>query len=94
MAWTIKFRKATLKFLTKQNSETNNRIKTSLNLLLDRLDEGVFPFAEMDIKKLKGSKKGFMRIRTGKVRIIFRTDILSEEIKVYAIDYRGDVYKM
>lgn len=93
MAWAIKFKKETFKFLVKQDFDTQARIKSSLNLLLSRLDEGVFPFNEMDIRKLKGKRKGFMRLRTGKIRIIFKIDISIQEIKVFAIDYRGGIYK-
>ncbi|SPF33081.1 conserved hypothetical protein [Syntrophobacter sp. SbD1] len=34
-----------------------------------------------------------MRIRLGKIRVIFRIDKEEDVLLVYEIDYRGDVYK-
>jgi mRNA interferase RelE/StbE len=92
MAWQIKFKKQTLKVLSKEDKDTQERIKTSLNTFLDYLDRGIFPFNKMDIKRLKGKRKDFMRLRVGKIRIVFKIDTKLQLIKVYAIEYRGDVY--
>jgi len=92
MAWKVEFKKETLRFLARQNTDIQERIRKSLNLFLDYLEKGIFPFREMDIRRLKGKRKGFMRLRVGKMRIILRIDVESRVIKVYAIDYRGDVY--
>lgn len=51
------------------------------------------PFTELKIKKLEGKWKGFFRMRTNGIRIIYRIDRESEEILVYEIDYRGGAYK-
>jgi mRNA interferase RelE/StbE len=56
-------------------------------------EQGVIPFAELDIKKLKGDWDGFFRLRVGKIRIIFTVDSDANELLVYEIDFRGDVYK-
>jgi mRNA interferase RelE/StbE len=93
VAWKISFKKETFKFLSKQDTDTQERIRTSLNSLLDYLERGIFPFNEMDIRKLKGQRKDFLRLRAGKIRIILKADTHDKEIRVYAIDYRGDVYK-
>lgn len=92
MAWKINFRKDTLKFLLTQEMAIQERIRRSLNTFLDYLNKGVFPFNEMDIKKLKGKQKDFMRLRIGKIRVIFKLDTKLQVVKVYTIDYRGDVY--
>ncbi|PSB14486.1 hypothetical protein C7B76_16105 [filamentous cyanobacterium CCP2] len=47
----------------------------------------------MDIKRLKGEWQGFLRMRVGKIRIVFRIDAESDELQVYDIDFRGNIYK-
>lgn len=42
---------------------------------------------------MEGNWKGFMRLRIGKLRVIFRIDKDKDEIYIYEIDSRGDVYK-
>ena len=49
----------------------------------------------IDVKYLKGELKGYLRIRKGDLRIIYR---ISEDenliiVKVVNIDFRGSVYK-
>jgi len=53
----------------------------------------VIPFRELDIKKLSGEWGDFFRMRMGKIRIIFRIDREKDELLVYEVDFRGDVYK-
>ncbi|MEA2067081.1 MAG: type II toxin-antitoxin system RelE/ParE family toxin [Thermotogota bacterium] len=43
--------------------------------------------------KLKGYKLSFRRLRIGDVRVIYFYDIEKEELKIYRIGFRGDVYK-
>jgi len=47
----------------------------------------------IDAKKLKGSWKGYFRIRKGKLRIIFSIDTSYRSLYVERIDFRGDAYK-
>lgn len=56
-------------------------------------NQKVIPFQELDIKKLKGNWQGFIRMRVGKIRVIFTINDGQNELLVYAIDFRGDVYK-
>ena len=51
------------------------------------LEEGIIPFREMNIKKLKGEWRGFYRMRLGKIRVIFRIDIEKDKLIIYEIDY-------
>ncbi len=92
MAWKVEFKKETFRFLTRQDKETQERIRSSLKLLLEYLGKGIFPFREMDIRRLKGKRKGFMRLRIGKVRVILKIDVENKTIRIYTIDYRGNVY--
>ncbi len=48
---------------------------------------------EMDIKKLRGQRKDFLRLRIGDMRILFKIDTANHEVRIYALDYRGSVYK-
>lgn len=93
MAWTIEFKRESLKFISKQEKGIQERVRISLNKLLDSLDNGVLPFGEMDIKQLHGKAKGFMRLRIGKIRIIFKLNTELKILRIHTIDYRGDVYK-
>lgn len=90
----IKFRKNAIKFLEKVDIEDAARIREKINQLLIFVEEqGIIPFTELDIKKMKGDKEGFYRLRIGKIRIVFIVDIDSAEIEIYTIGSRGDVYK-
>lgn len=90
----IKFRKNAIKFLEKANAEDTEKIQEKLNQLLIFIEEqGIIPFTELDIKKMKGDWEGFYRLRIGKIRIIFKVAMDVREIEIYAIGMRGDVYK-
>ena len=93
MAWTIEFKNKCLKFLDRQDADFQNRVRDSLNKLLRYLNNGVFPFGEMDIKQLHGKMNGYMRLRVGKIRLIFKVVFDMKKVKIHTIDYRGDVYK-
>jgi mRNA interferase RelE/StbE len=55
--------------------------------------QGIIPFTELDIKKMRGDWEGFYRLRVGKMRVIFIVDFDSAELEIYTIGARGDVYK-
>ncbi len=48
---------------------------------------------EMDIKKLRGERKDFLRLRIGDIRIIFKMDTSNSEVRIFAINHRGSIYK-
>ncbi len=93
MAWTIAFKKDVFKFLDKQDGKVQERIKESLRTLLACLNKGTMPQSEIDIKRLKGKRKGFMRMRIGKIRLLFKIETSLQKVTIYAINYRGDAYK-
>ena len=93
MAWKVEVKKNSKKFLDQQNSDAQNRIRQSLRKLIDYLDNGILPFSDMDIKKLKGRKQDSFRLRIGNIRIIFTLIISTKLIRIENIDYRGDAYK-
>jgi mRNA interferase RelE/StbE len=58
----------------------------------NKLERKFFIFS-IQIKKLKGNWEGFLRMRVGKIRVIFTVNNNSNELLVYEIDFRGDAYK-
>ena len=91
MAWKTEFRKEVLKFLESLPSEQRNQIKEKINEFLDSL-EGQ-KRVNLDIKKLRGDWEGFMRLRIGKIRVIFKIYKDEKIVVFYEADFRGDVYK-
>ncbi len=62
--------------------------------LLNSVEEsGLVPSGELEIKTLEGECQGFLRMRVGKIRIIFTVDIEQDELQIYDIGFRGDIYK-
>lgn len=90
----IKFSKSAVKFLNNLAEKEQAKIKEKLNFLVLMIsNNGVIPFQQLDIKSLKGNWEGYLRLRIGKIRIIFRVDFRVNELFVYEIDSRGSVYK-
>ena len=86
--------KKAIKFIKKPSLKEQHRIQEKLAALLDSLDlSGMIPFDELDVKALEGDWKSFFRMRVGKVRVIFTVDSEQEELQVYDIGSRGDIYK-
>ncbi len=91
----IKLSKEAQKFLTKLSEKDKERLRLKLKALVLSIEQhGAIPFKEMDIRKLGGEWQGFMRMRVGKTRLIFRLDRDQEALFVHEIDFRGDVYKV
>ena len=89
----VKFRKQAVKFLQKASSEDTAKIQSALRQLVVTVEEqGIIPFNDLDIKKMKGEWEGFYRLRVGKNRVVFGVRLDSGEVDVYTIGARGDVY--
>lgn len=80
--YTIKFEKAALKFLKKQDKLTQERLLK----VIKRLPNGT------DIKRLQGYSDLF-RVRVGNIRILYSIKENLKIINIENIDNRGDVYK-
>ncbi|MBF0328762.1 MAG: type II toxin-antitoxin system RelE/ParE family toxin [Nitrospirae bacterium] len=90
----LKFSRQAEKFIIGSDDATRERIRTKIKRLALSVDEqGIVPFRELQIKSLEGQWKGFMRMRLGNVRIIFKIDRNTGELYVYEIDHRGGAYK-
>lgn len=72
------------KFIKSLNA--NLRLKLKKRLIKLRSN----PFEGADIKKLKGFKEKVYRLRTGKIRIIYKVN--NNSIVVIDIDFRGNIY--
>ena len=89
----VKFRKQAIKFLQKASDEDIARIQGALRQLVITVEEqGIIPFNDLDIKKIKGEWEGFYRLRGRENRVVFAVQIDSGEVDVYTIGARGDVY--
>ncbi|MGF1514095.1 MAG: type II toxin-antitoxin system RelE/ParE family toxin [Elainellaceae cyanobacterium] len=90
----VQFSKRAVKFLKKVDPQTAERVRQKILQLYTALaEDGIIPFAELDIKKLKGQWEGYFRLRVGQIRVIFT--LVEGEIEIlliYDIDFRGDVY--
>ena len=90
----VRFHNRVVKFLDKLDGKDRERIRLKLKSLVGTIEEqGIIPFKELDVKRLEGEWRGFLRMRLGKMRIIFRIDREDDVLLVYELDYRGDVYK-
>ncbi len=90
----VRFRKQAIKFLEKSNPEELENIREQIKLITIAVEEqGIIPFTELDIKKMKGDWQGFYRLRVGKNRIIFKVDFDLKDITIFVIGARGDIYK-
>ncbi len=72
------------KFINALDKKTRNRLKQKL------LELKKDPFRLSGVKKLKGWGDNVLRLRMGKIRIIYR--VKKEDIEVIDIDYRGNIY--
>jgi mRNA interferase RelE/StbE len=56
-------------------------------------EQGIVPFSDLDIKRLRGEWEGSYRLRVGKVRVVFTVNFDSTDIEIYAVGFREDIYK-
>jgi mRNA interferase RelE/StbE len=78
-------KKAALKFMGKQDEKTRRRLISAI--------EGLRKFPpEGDIKPMQ-KLNGFLRLRVGTFRIIFKMDYQEKIVYIETIENRGDAYK-
>lgn len=78
----VRFEKAALKFLQKQDKPARNRLIKAIN----QLPNGT------DIKRMQGYHNLY-RTRVGNIRILYTIEETVKIINIENIDNRGDVYK-
>ena len=88
MDWVISWSKESISFLDK-----NNLIESTIVEILKKT-KGKLECKDVnvDVKKLEGQWKPFLRIRIGKIRIIAEFNFQKSQIYVHCIDYRGNIY--
>lgn len=90
----IKLSKSASQFLEKLDADSRDAVLAKIGILKTCLEtQKVYPPEELDIKKLKGELKGFSRIRVGKIRVIFQVRKNLDEIYIYDINFRGNIYR-
>jgi mRNA-degrading endonuclease RelE of RelBE toxin-antitoxin system len=57
------------------------------------LEENPFDFRNHDIKKLHGPLRGLLRLRKGKLRIVYRVNTDQKTVEVIAIKTREHAYR-
>lgn len=84
----IVYSKSALKFLSKLDRKSVERIRTAIEGLTHTPPEG-------DIKAMQGFDDGRKRLRVGSWRVIYRIDPAGEIEVLFVIDIgnRGDIYK-
>ncbi|AAB90153.1 type II toxin-antitoxin system RelE family toxin [Archaeoglobus fulgidus] len=92
MAWKVRYHKKAIKFLEKLDEGKRSILLSKIQELVNSLESGVLPIQRMDIKRLKGVWDGFLRLRVGEVRIIFKINVEDETIFIYSIHFREKVY--
>jgi mRNA interferase RelE/StbE len=86
--------KSSIKFLKKLSTKDGERVRGKLLALLNSIEQsGLVPSGELDIKSMEGEWQGFLRMRVGKIRVIFSVDVEQDEIQIYDIAFRGSIYK-
>lgn len=89
----VELSKRAIKFLQQLEEAQQKRIQLKIIRLKDSLErQQTVPFNELDIKKLKGNWHGFLRLRSGKCRIIFTVNLGDQIIYIYDICFRGNAY--
>jgi len=87
MKWSIDYSKSATKFIDEHRITED--VRELLRKLLRRIKgEEV----NLDLKKLKGKWKGYLRIRQGKIRIVLKVYKREKRIFVERVDFRGSVY--
>lgn len=85
--------KSAVKFLKKIPAKDSQKVKDKIHRLLYLAVEiDLTQSRELDIKTLKGDLQGFLRMRVGKLRVVFTIDWQRDELLIHDIDFRGDIY--
>ena len=76
----------------KNRQRRRDRVIQAILELKSYVERGIIPHRLLDIKKLRGKWQGYMRLRVGKLRIIFKLNTDEETIYVYSIHHRKKAY--
>ncbi|MBI3761258.1 MAG: type II toxin-antitoxin system RelE/ParE family toxin [Chloroflexi bacterium] len=79
--------KTAAKFIRAQTEKQRQAIYDALRKICET------PLRDMNIKRLKGRRRGQFRYRLGDIRIIYTVDAEKETVTIVAIGQRGRIYK-
>ena len=86
----VRFHNRAVKFLDKLDEEDRERTRFKLKSLVSTIEEqGIIPFKELHVKRLEGEWRGFLRMRSGEMRIISRIDREDDVLLVYGCLHRS-----
>jgi len=88
MKWSIEYSRHADKFIEKEDIRVTVREQ-----IKDFLKKMRGERINIDVKKLKGKWKGYLRIRKGKLRVIFAVDFEDKALYIERVDFRGKAYK-
>ena len=87
--WQIKISKQANSF-AEQERISDDRVLALVKKVINHIHGET---ENLDIKKMKGTWKGYHRVRIGKIRMIMKIDFNKRVIFIDRIDFRGNVYK-
>ncbi len=93
MEWHVKIHRKALHFLESLPENRRRLVEGKLEELVEALEHGVLPYRRLDIRRLRGEWEGFLRLRVGNIRVIFKLEFDSKTIYIYHIHYRKSIYK-
>ena len=88
MKWTIEYSRPSDKFIERE--DISLVVGEQIERFLKKMRGGSI---NIDVKKLKGKWKGYLRIKKGKLRVIFTVNFEDRVLYVERVDFRGKVYK-
>lgn len=88
MKWDIEYSRHADKFIKREDISLEVR-ELIENFLKKMRGEPI----SVDVKKLRGKWKGYLRIKKGKLRVIFMVSFQDKVLYVDRVDFRGNVYK-
>lgn len=83
MIWKLEYRKQAYEFLKKKG-------------VLEKVEMKIIEYIrgeKQDIKRLKGNWKDFLRLRVGRIRVIFKIDLDNQVVAIVKAGFRGKIYK-
>jgi len=88
MKWSIEYSRLADKFIAREDISV--AVSEQIENFLKKMRGDPI---NIDVKKLKGKWKGYLRIRKGKLRVIFVVDFEDKAVYVERVDFRGKAYK-
>jgi len=79
----VRIHRRAYRFLEDLPKDRRRLVEEKLKGLVEALEHGVLPYRRLDIRRLRGAWEGFLRLRVGDIRAIFRLDFENKIVYVY-----------